>query len=123
MGDPLSIVAAAEAGTAIVAAIGFGPEQRKAIDALGVTLLVSASPGGPLLASLGLFSTPNVPPRTYYLRATAVNAFGSTVSREMPLSVPGGCPAPQSPLGFNAAVGPGAVTLSWSQTMTTGITF
>jgi hypothetical protein len=211
-----------------VAAVSYGPGQRDAIEALGVTLLVSASPGGPLLASLGqtrpwpattgpvyifpgappgsywvvmviglttsttappsawvplvipprcagvpgpphftgnvsgttvtllagggpgctpsyidievgsspgasniltfraplsLFATSNVPPGTYYLRARAVNAFGSTVSRELPLSVPGGCLPPQSPLGFSAAVGPGAVTLSWSQTITTGIAF
>jgi hypothetical protein len=65
----------------------------------------------------------NVAPGTYYLRARAVNAFGSTVSRELPLSVPGGCLPPQFPLGFNATVGPGTVTLSWSQTITTGITF
>ena len=46
-------MAEAEGGTAIIAAVSFGPGQREAIDALGVTLLVSASPGGPLVASLG----------------------------------------------------------------------
>jgi hypothetical protein len=230
-GDPLHTVAEAEGGTAAIAVYAYEPGQREAIEALGVTLLVSASPGGPLLASLGqsapwpgsanepvfifpgappgsywvvlviglttsttapasawvplvipprcagipgtphftgsvtgstvtllagggptgctydridievgsspgasdiltfpapasLFSTPNVPPGTYYLRARAVNAFGSQVSQEIPLFVPGGClPSPQPPLGFKASVGPGTVTLSWSQTVLTGITF
>lgn len=53
VGDPLSIVVEAEGGTAIVGVDGYGPGQREAIEALGVTLLVSSSPGGPLLASLG----------------------------------------------------------------------
>jgi hypothetical protein len=229
-GDPLHTVAEAEGGTAAIAVYAYEPGQREAIEALGVTLLVSASPGGPLLASLGqsapwpgsanepvfifpgappgsywvvlviglttsttapasawvplvipprcaglpgtphftgslsgstvtllagggptgctydridievgtspgasdiltfpapasLFSTPNVPAGTYYLRARAVNAFGSQVSQELSFFVPGGCLPPQSPLGFKATVGPGTVTLSWFQSNATGITF
>lgn len=52
-----------------------------------------------------------------------MNAFGSQVSRELPLSVPGGCLPPQAPLAFAASVGPGTATVSWSQTIATGITF
>jgi hypothetical protein len=65
-----------------------GPGQREAIDALGVTLLVSASPGA----------------RAATVRAGRVSSAAIAV-------------------GFKATVGPGTVTLSWSQTITTGITF
>lgn len=48
VGDPLSIVAEAEGGTAIIAAVSFGPGQREAIDALAhdrIDIEVGSSPG------------------------------------------------------------------------------
>jgi hypothetical protein len=85
----------------------------------GSTSFTIPAPVGPLVV-------PNVPPGLYYVRARARNAFGASApSLEIPITVPGGCqPGPEAPIGFTVSVGPGNnVTASWSQNVTTGITF
>jgi hypothetical protein len=72
------------------------------------------------------FSATAVPSGVYYLRALTVNAFGASVrSREVPVSVPGGCTVlPTAPVNVAASVGFGGnVSLTWTNSVLTGRTF
>jgi hypothetical protein len=124
VGDPLSIVAEAEGGTAIVAADGYGPGQQEAIEALGVTLLVSSSPGGPLVASLGqsppwpavtgpVFIFPGAPPGSYWVLLVIgqTTSTAAPASAWVPIVIPPRCAGFPGPPHFTGSVSGSTVTL------------
>lgn len=96
-----------------------------------INLEVGDTPGGRekgvhRLPGLNTFF-PAVPPGTYYTRARAVNAYGtSNPSTEIPLTFPGPCPAnsqPPTPINPAVTVNGSQVSIAWTLSPATGATF
>jgi hypothetical protein len=94
-------------------------------------LEVGTTPGG---TQIGVFPLPglntffpNVPSGTYYTRARAVNAYGTShPSTEIPLTIPGPCAAnnlPPTPINPAVTVNGSQVSIAWTLSPATGATF
>ncbi len=112
-----------------VIGIEWGPPLNGA-DPRGYLLEAGTSPGGSELARgrpIGpetFYEVAGVPPGTYYLRVRAVSAGGiGPASDEVELVVgPTGCAArPEPPTDLDAVVNGGIVTLTWTESVTPGV--
>ena len=111
-------------------AIEWGPPLHGA-DPRFYVIDVGASPGASDIANgfpVGadtFFDASGVPPGTYYVRIRAVSAGGvGPASDEVELVVgPNGCAArPEAPTDLDAVVNGGTVTVTWTESVTPGVT-
>jgi hypothetical protein len=105
-------------GTSVSVGFGGSPGCPPSSFLLEIGSVPGASDLG-VVPLAGVAAAGSVPPGSYYVRARARNAAGtSKPSVEVPLHVPGPCVSglPQGPINPAATVQGNIVTLSWTQT-------